>query len=259
LFGQLAELPSYLDRATADTGNTDTGDYEIRYPESVGGELVLGQGALPVSTILPKERWMLDRIRDEIAEGRNVMVFPWHVSLLSRIASLIERELGLKVPILYANKVATGKRQEWINKNVVRKNARVLVTNPVAIQTGLNNLVHFSTEIWMENPACNPIICRQATGRVDRIGQRRETRILFPVYAGTLQEQLHDLLLHKVAVSTATDGLDPESALLASGVGPTEMLAGMSIGKQLWAMLSNHNEPRSNPKTRDRASRSGSK
>lgn len=257
LFGQLAELPSYLDRATQDTGNTDHGDFEIRYPESVGGELVIGQPAFPATRVMAKERWMLDRVRAELAEGRNVMVFSWHVKLLPRLAALIESELSIKAPILYANKVATGKRQEWITKNVVKKNARVLITNPVAIQTGLNNLVHFATEIWMENPACNPIICRQATGRVDRIGQRLETRILFPVYAGTLQEQLHDLLLHKVAVSTATDGLDPESALLASGVGPNDMLAGMSIGKQLWAMLSNYNEEIPNPRVGRRASHIG--
>src|SRR6185312_6742042 len=139
--------------------------------------------------------------------------------------------------ILYADKVGTAKRQEWITKNVVAKNARVMVCNPVVIQTGLNNLVHFSTEIWMENPAANPIVYRQATGRVDRIGQDKVTRILFPVYKGTLQEQLHELLLHKVTVSVATDGLDPESSLLASGVGPDEYLTGLSIGKQLWAMM----------------------
>jgi hypothetical protein len=238
LFGQLAELPSYLDRSTADTGNTEDGDYEIRYPESVGGDLVGSQDAFSADTIMPKERWMLDRIVQEVAEGRNVMVFSWHVSLLPRLASMIEREIGGKVPILYANKVSTSKRQDWITKQVVKKNARVMVTNPVAIQTGLNNLVHFATEIWMENPACNPIIYRQATGRVDRIGQNLDTRILFPVYEGTLQENLHDLLMSKVAVSTATDGLDPESALLASGVGPDEFMTGLSIGKQLWAMLS---------------------
>lgn len=236
LFGQLAELPSYLDRATV--GNTDSGAYEIRYPESVGGDLVTAQAGLSARTILPKEQWMLDRIKQELAEGRNVMVFPWHVSLLPRIAGLISEAIGEKVPILYADKVGTAKRQEWITKNVVRKQARVLVTNPVPIQTGLNNLVHFATEIWLENPMCNPLVCRQATGRVDRIGQTRETRILFPVYKDTLQEQLHELLLHKVAISTATDGLDPESSLLASGVGMDDYLTGLSIGKQLWAMLS---------------------
>jgi len=239
LFGQLAELPSYVDRATADTGNTPTGDFEIRYPESVGAMLVAQQPPLSAQTILPKEQWTVDRIKQELAEGRNVMVFSWHVSLLPRLARLISEALdGEKVPILYANKVPTAKRQDWITKQVVQKGARVMVTNPVAIQTGLNNLVHFATEIWMENPACNPIVFRQAIGRVDRIGQRVETRILFPIYTGTLQQQLYDLLLQKVAVSVATDGLDPESALLAAGVGTDEFLTGLSIGKQLWAMLS---------------------
>jgi hypothetical protein len=248
LFGQLAELPSFLDRATVDLGNSDSGAYEIRYPESIGGGIVASQEGLPASTILPKEQWMLDRIKSELAEGRNVMVFSWHVSLLPRIAGLISEAIGQKVPILYANKVGTAKRQEWITKNVVQKNARVMVTNPVAIQTGLNNLVHFSTEIWLENPVCNPIVYRQATGRVDRIGQNKETRILFPIYKDTLQVQLHELLLRKVAISTATDGLDPESSLLASGVGPDDYLTGLSIGKQLWAMLSS-NQPAQNVST----------
>jgi SNF2 family DNA or RNA helicase len=112
-----------------------------------------------------------------------------------------------------------------------------MVTNPVAVQTGLNNLVYFSTEIWMENPACNPVIYRQAVGRVDRIGQKKETRILLPVYTDTLQDKMYDLLMRKIAISTATDGLDPESALQAAGLGDDDYLLGLSIGKQLWSIL----------------------
>ena len=180
---------------------------------------------------------MLDLLEKELAEGRNVMVFAWHVKLLPRFARIISERIGEPVPVLYADKVGTAKRQDWIDKEVIKKKRRVLVTNPVAIQTGLNNLVHFATELWLENPACNPVIYRQAIGRVDRIGQKRDTRIHFPVYDGTLQVQLYDLLAKKVAVSVSTDGLDPESALQAAGVGEDEYLAGLSIGKQLWAML----------------------
>lgn len=238
LWGQLAEMPSYLDRATSDTGNTEDGSYEIRYPESVGGQLVASQAPLDGATLLPKEAWLLDLLEKELEEGRNVMVFSWHVSLLPRLARLISNRIGEPVPVLYADKVSTGKRQDWIDKEVVKKRRRVLVTNPVAIQTGLNNLVHFASEVWMENPACNPVTFRQAVGRVDRIGQKIETRIHFPIYEGTMQVALFDLLMKKVAVSVSTDGLDPESALQAAGVGEDEYLAGLSIGKQLWAMLS---------------------
>jgi hypothetical protein len=237
LFGALAELPSYLDRSTIDTGNQEDGSYEIRYPKSLGSELVAKGATFSRDTISTKEAWMLETIKTELAEGRNVMIFSWHVSLLPRLARLIKQATGEEVPVLYADKVPTGKRQDWIDTHVVNKGRRVMVANPVCIQTGLNNLVHFATEVWMENPAVNPTIFRQAIGRVDRIGQKIETRIYFPVYDGTLQVALYDLLMRKVAVATATDGLDNESMLLAAGAADNSYLMGLSIGKQLWAML----------------------
>jgi 16S rRNA G966 N2-methylase RsmD len=229
LFGQLSELPSYLDRAFR--------DFEIRYPESLGSELVERAEALEGRQA--KEEWMLETLRAELAEGRNVMVFCWHVDVLPRLQRLISDELGEDAPILLADKVATGKRQAWIDAKIVKPNRRVMLANPVCIQTGLNNLVHFSSQIWIENPACNPTIFRQAIGRVDRIGQKAsETRIHLPVYVGTLQEQLYSLLLRKVAVAVSADGLDPESALAAAGAGEDDgYLSGLSIGKQLWEMM----------------------
>lgn len=238
LFGALSELPSYLDRATLDTGNQDDGSYGIYYPQSVGGGLVAKAESFSAKTILPKEQWMLDKVRAEIAEGRNVMVFCSHVNLLPRLARLLEKELGATVPVLYSDKVPTAKRKAWIDDNIIAKGARAMVVNPAGIQTALNNLRYFATEIWMEDPACNPILYRQAIGRVDRIAQKLETRIYTAIYAKTLQVQINQLLLRKVAVSIATDGLDSESALLAAGAGQDALLTGLSIGRQLWAMIS---------------------
>lgn len=237
LFGQLAELPSYLDRATTDVGNCEAGDYEIRYPESLDSELVASQKGFGAYAVLPKEEWMLATLERELAEGRNVMVCAWHVALLPRLSRLISERLKVEAPVLYADKVPTAKRQDWITREIVKKGRRVLICNPVAIQTGLNNLVHFATQLWLENPACNATTFRQTMGRVDRIGQTRETRILFPVYAGTFQEQLYDLLMQKVAVSVGTDGLDPEAALAAAGLSEDELLTGLSIGRQLWNLI----------------------
>lgn len=237
LWGQMAELPSFLDRATEDVGNGNGGEYVISYPEAVGGDVVVSMPLLPSNQLLPKEEWMLAKIKAELAEGRRVMVFTWHTALMPRLARLIEKHLDEKCPILDANKVAAGKRQAWINKEVIGKKRRVMIVNPVAVQTGLNNLVWFSTQLWMENPGCNAIVYRQGTGRCDRIGQRLEVRIIFPIYEGTTQEALHKLLLHKVGVSMATDGLSGEGALQAAGVGESGGLSTIAVGQFLWNLI----------------------
>lgn len=234
LWGALARLPSYLDLAPV--GNCDEG-FVIKYPDAVGGEVVSKAPLLDTDEITPKEWWLLEKVSSELLEGRNVMVFVWHTRLLSRIVDLIQSELDIPVVLLEADKVPTAKREAWINREVVKKGIRVMVCNPTVVQTGLNNLTWFHTECWMENPMCNPICVRQASGRVDRIGQKKDTRILFPVYKGTLQEQLHTLLLHKVAISMATDGLDSEGALMAAGVEIDTAFSGLSLGKEIYKML----------------------
>lgn len=237
LWGAMAHFPSYLDLATSDVGNQEDGRYLIKYPDSVAEPIVAEARHIGHENILPKEQWMIDQINDSIAEGRNVLVLAWHTRLLPRLVRLIETELGIKVPLLDPGKVSTRKRQEWINKEVIKKKARVMAVNPVAIQTGLNNLVYFSDQIWMENPGCNPIHYRQTVGRVDRIGQTKETRIYFPTYTKTAQINAHSLLMHKVGVSLSTDGLDAESALTAAGIGSNDSMSSFAIGRQLYEMI----------------------
>lgn len=238
LWGQMNEAPSQLDRCTADAGNTPEGVYEIRYPKKLGNGLVTSVAPLPASTLLPKEAEMLRIIEEGLKEGRNTLVFTWHVELMPRIARLIAEKFGLKVPVLYPEKVPPQKREAWIDKHVVGAKSPVLVTNPMCVQTGLNNLVWFPTQWWHENPATNPIIFRQGRGRSDRIGQDKDVRIYYPIYDVASQKKAHQLLLHKVAVSMATDGLNAESALQAAGVGETNV-SGFSIGQELYRMLEN--------------------
>ena len=237
LWGQMAELPSHLDRATADTGNTDTGVYRVAYPESVGGAVIFEAAPFPASARLPKETWCVETLRAELAAGRNVLVFGWHDKVLPRLQRVFAEALGEPVAFLDADKVAAAKRQDWIDREVIAKKRRVLVVNPVAVQTGLNNLVWFSTALYTENPMCNPIVYRQSKGRIHRLGQTMATRVYFPYYKGTTQEALHRLLLQKVAVSMAVDGLDAQGALEAAGASEDVTLAGMALGKQLYEII----------------------
>lgn len=236
LWGAMARMPSYLDLACV--GNTDDSTFELRWPDNVperGGDVIMTVPLLDPSVPLPKEQWILDRVAKEVAEGRNVIVLCWHTRLIKRMTGLIQ-DAGFKAIALDPAKVGTAKRQGWIDRKVVKAKVQVMVCNPVVIQTGLNNLVHFSTQIWAENPMCNAIVFRQACGRIDRIGQDLPSSVVFPVYENSAQRAQHRLLMHKVGVSKSVDGLDPEEALRAAGVVDSEFM-GFSVGKQLYQML----------------------
>lgn len=235
LWGALASLPSHLDRASVDTGNVPGGAYEITYPD--GRPVVAESPVYGLNDISPKEAWMLAKVKAELDEGRRVMVLTYHLNVMPRLARLLTEHLGEKVAVLYADKVPTAKREAWITKEVIKANVRVLVANPTTIQTGLNNLVWFATQIWHENPACNPLVYRQAVGRIDRPGQILPTRVLFPYYEHTTQALLRDLLARKVSVSMSTDGIDPESAMAAAGMSQDLTLAALSVGRQLFQLL----------------------
>jgi len=235
LFGQLAEYPSYFDRATLDTGNTAEGDYVAAYPQDVGGYEVYRCAGQATTERLGKEAWFIETLRRELAEGRNVLVFLWHKELAARLRLLCADAGVDDAVVLDANKVPARKRQDWIDKYVVSQRKRVLITNPTCVQTGLNNLIHFSTAIFFENPGCSPFVARQAVGRLDRITQTKEVRIYWPVYAG-VQCALLDLLQNKTAISQQIDGIDPTAALEMAGGGEAtaqSLDVGMAVYKYL--------------------------
>lgn len=234
LFGQLAEYPSYYDRASADTGNTPEGAFEIRYPADVGGGLVATATGLDAVQLLEKESWLSRILTSELAEARNVLIFLWHKDLAPRLCRIVRNTTGEAPAFLDASKVQAKKRQDWIDKNVVGKK-RVMITNPSCVQTGLNNLIWFSTAVFFENPGCNPFVARQATGRLDRITQTKDVRVYWPVYEG-VQEKLLDLLQSKMAISQQIDGIDPTTALEMAGAGEAQVQAqdvGLAIYKYL--------------------------
>lgn len=262
LWGALGRLPSHADRATSDTGNWNglgpvpspmivealgvkggvipKGAYVAAYPESA-----LWCAHQPVAVALPfdptrimaKERALIAFVADELAHGRRVMVHPWHDEVGVRLARVLAEALGEPVARLDAGKVIPAKREDWIDREVIGKGRRVMVVNPVAVQTGLNNLVWFQTAAWVENPGCNPVVYDQASGRIDRIGKTAPSKSAFFLYDLPSQKALHRLLMHKAGVLRAVDGLDGEAALEAAGASGDLAFAGMGLGRELYALL----------------------
>lgn len=235
LFGALSELPSYLDRAT-----DDLEPFELLYPESVGGSLVARGRAFPASWKTPKERWLLEELTRRIANGERVLLFLRHTGsrLPKRIFRLVE-SVAPGAVWLDTRKVPTVKREAWIDRHVNEPDAPVLIVNPNAVRTGLNNLVGFSTAIWYELDY-SAATYRQAIGRLHRIGQLRPVTILIPYYTGTAQEIAFRLVAAKVGASLQVDGLDVRAALEAAGAGdglPDGLDAALSLGRAIYRAL----------------------
>jgi hypothetical protein len=233
LLGALVDLPSYLDRAT-----DDLPPYEIRYPD---GELVALGATFPASWRTPKELRFLERVGAYLAAGDKVLVFLRHTGsahLPNRLVRLL-RMLTSNVAWLDAKKVPAAKREAWIDEQVIAKGVEVLLVNPNAVRTGLNNLVTFSAGIWYELDLSTTTL-RQANGRLHRIGQVRPVSIETMFYSGTAQQIAFDLIAAKASTSLRVDALDLRSALEAAGALDEEadaMATALSLGNAVYSAL----------------------
>ena len=245
LFGAIGQLPSFLDRCTADTGNLVREDgsraWEVRYPATLGGGLVAWAELLTADVVLPKERLLLARLMREWDEGRNVIIFLTHTGKGSGLAQRLQRLIGeyLNEDVLFldSERVDARRRKDYITRELVNRGRKALIVNAAAVQTGLNNLRYCATSWWHENPNASAIISRQADGRLHRIGQAREVRSIWPDYVDTAQSFALDHLQRKIAASRAVDGLDLRSGLDAAGAGLVSAIDTMSLGQAIYARM----------------------
>jgi len=135
--------------------------------------------------ITAKERWLLDVVKEELAQGRGVGIYARQTGDKSdggrntgqRLVDLITREISEAKVAHLTSKVDSGKREEWLDQ---RKDCNVLVCNPNLVKTGLD-LLQFPTFIWHEiDYSLYTVI--QASGRARRPGQTKECRVIFSFF-----------------------------------------------------------------------------
>jgi hypothetical protein len=225
----------------------------------VGGEWIATGKQFPVDWRSPKERWLLERVGEHLEEGRKVIVFARHTGtpeLPRRLLKLLGK-VTQKAVWLDASKAPTHKRQAWIDEHVIVPEVEVLLVNPNAVRTGLNNLIAFSVGLWYELDY-SASTYRQANGRLHRIGQTQPVTIELPYYAGTAQEVAFELVAKKVSASLQVDGLDLQAALEAAGASEEEtgaVATAMSLGEAVYRALTGPAAPRQRgaPRPRRRA------
>jgi hypothetical protein len=110
---------------------------------------------LDSSIIRPKENKLIELVRSEVAQRRQVWVYVQYTDkrdVQERLKGLLEKE-GLRVGSLRAS-VSLSKREEWINKNA--PGLDVVISHPRLVETGLDLFAkrkgghNFSTLVFYE-------------------------------------------------------------------------------------------------------------
>ncbi len=159
---------------------------------------------------LPKEEWLVNTVKAELAAGRKVVVYVRQTGtrdIRSRLVQVLERAGVPGVQVL-SESIAPRKREEWLRKNHVN----VLITNPRLVATGLD-LVQYSTVVFYE-VEYSLYTLWQACRRVWRLGQVRPVKVFYLAYESTLEEKAYALIGQKIKAAQLLYGENVDSALV---------------------------------------------
>lgn len=195
-------------------------------PISGEPEIVAVGPALDIP-ILPKEKQLLEVLKEQKAQGRRVMVCLEHTGTRDLIPDLVERmeKIGLKVLVLRQNTTSAENREEWL-KSRIKDGYDVFITNPRLVETGLD-LLEFPTIVFFQT-GYSSFTLRQTSRRSWRIGQRDPVEVYYLCYKHTMQENALSLMATKMQVALAVEGDLSDKGLTALAEGDTSMLVQMA-------------------------------
>ncbi|HMN11510.1 MAG TPA: DUF6094 domain-containing protein [Bellilinea sp.] len=147
--------------------------------------------------LYPKEAWLVELVRDELAQGRNVGVFLRQTGtrdIQPRIERIIREHVPGARPYVLKGSVAPERRESLVQQQL-DMGINVLVCNPRLVQTGLD-LVAFPTLVFLE-PDYSLFVMGQASRRAWRIIQDQPCKTYYPHYIDTMEHQATELIGRK--------------------------------------------------------------
>jgi hypothetical protein len=165
---------------------------------------------------MPKEEWLVDFCKTQRRAGRKTLVYVRQTGgrdIQERLAGLLQAA-GLRVEILRPN-IEPNKRIGWMKRHAA--NIDVLITNAKLVQVGLN-LVMFPTAVFFETDSSFYVLY-QAMRRIWRPFAPLPVEIYFPVYGGTAEEMILDLMGEKMLSNQLLTGHEVGGALVPDDAG----------------------------------------
>ncbi len=152
----------------------------------------------------------LCEIVDEIVNrNEKVIVFTSYKRMFNLFENDIPKRFGISVKTINGD-TPVGERQNIVDEFNNKRNAAMLVLNPIAAGTGLNitganHVIHYNLE-W------NPALEDQSSARAYRRGQEKTVFIYRLYYKGTVEEVVNERIERKrLMASSAIVGTDGEN------------------------------------------------
>jgi hypothetical protein len=165
--------------------------------------------------VYAKERWLIDTVRDELAQGRGVAMFVRQTgerNIQPRIAKLLTDHIPTARPFILKGSVKADQREAVLNKQV-ESGTNILIANPILVQTGLD-LCDFPTIIFLE-VSYSLYVMGQASRRAWRLIQDKPCRVYYPYYQGLMEHQAVELIGRKQQAAALLYGENAGSGLSA--------------------------------------------
>lgn len=189
--------------------------------------------------LLPKEKRIVEIVKQEIAEDRNVFIFANFTgkeesNITPRLQEIIEKECCLagRVMVLKADTPQAVKREAYIHAQA-KAGVKVVITNAKVCETGLdfcweeNGVFYNYPTIIFAQPTYELTTMIQASRRHYRLCQKLECRTYWMVYANTLQAAALEIMASKQVAAAAIQGKFSAEGLasMARGVDSRVLLA----------------------------------
>src|SRR5262249_14558427 len=194
--------------------------------------------SLNSSKVYAKEQRLLAVIEFERQRGRQCWVYVQYTGekdCLSRLESLC-RECGFATQVLRSS-VQLARREDWIKRN--GPGTDVVLSHPKLVETGLDlfdkvGAYNFPTLIFYQT-GYNLFTMRQASRRAWRIGQRKDCKVIYLYYGGTLQSRAMSLMGKKMEAAQALEGKFSAEGLasMAGEEGSAEMALAKSLADRI--------------------------
>lgn len=189
--------------------------------------------------LLPKERRIVEIIKREQEEGRNVFVFANFTgkeesNVTGRLKAVIERHCNMtgRVEVLRADSPEALKREAYIHERA-RMGVRCVITNAKVCETGLDfcweegGVFYNYPTIIFAQPTYELATMMQASRRHYRLNQVTECRTYWMAYENTLQSAALQIMASKQVAAAAIQGKFSADGLaaMAQGVDARILLA----------------------------------